>query len=519
MLSGSDSSALGDLPYLGSTLLVSLVVVSVAASAIPRQLQMRLAMLGCILLVLGIVMSLVSQMVEANASELRLLSDIAQGGGIGVFFIAWGCLYVRSETEAVEYAFLGWFPLLVVLLVAAAGINLLKQGAAILYSSLLLLLPIASLVCFCMSVRHVGAQGEGNALLDGCFQKGRDESMSRKGIVWPLVNLVFVFAATSLAWNAFLFRTTIYFEMQIVMFAFGIIALFVIIWLALRMTRHFSLSTLYRWALPLVSVGVVLYQFSAATYIIPVFLCLSIVNTGFEIMGKLFCIYIAKRKPRYAVGIVAIGFAAASIGGILGTCMWAGVLDWFGADAAGNTLLVALVAFVFAASFALGKDYDSQGDMGNLAQFRTAPRKRYRVDARVGVEHPGEVHGEKPALEASAFATAEMLVSSRAPSVEGSEPDVLSASYPTAGSVSEPSPEGEGPAEDRLTGRCIAVAEQYGLSSREFDVLILLSQGRSRAHIRETLYISKGTVDSHIHHIYSKMGIASKDELMRQLLD
>lgn len=65
----------------------------------------------------------------------------------------------------------------------------------------------------------------------------------------------------------------------------------------------------------------------------------------------------------------------------------------------------------------------------------------------------------------------------------------------------------------------VAVAEKYGLSPRERDVFELLVQGRSRTYIREMLFISRGTVDTHIQHIYGKMGINSKEELMRIVHD
>ena len=248
MLSESGGSVLGDLPYLGSTLLVSLVIASLASSVLLRKLQTRLATLGCVLLVSGMVLSFAAGMFETNASELQLLSDVAQGGGIGVFFIAWGCVYIRLEAEAVECAFLGWFPLLAALLAVVAGINMLEWGATVLYSCLMLLSPPASLVCFFKSVRHADGHDEEAGLLDGCSRGKEGRPASRRNIVWPLANLVFVFAATSLAWNAFLFRMKINFGAQVAMFAVGIVVLFVIVWLALRMTRHFSLSTLYRWA-------------------------------------------------------------------------------------------------------------------------------------------------------------------------------------------------------------------------------------------------------------------------------
>lgn len=518
-LAGSGGSVLGDLPYLGSTLLVSLVVASMTHSAASRQFQARLASLGCLLLILGIVMDFGSEMVLANAADLHLLADIAQGGGIGVSFIAWGYLYVRAEIEAVECAFFGWFPLLVVLLILAAGVNSLGQRAVALYSCLLLLLPLASLACFRMSMRRAEAQNERSALLgDGpCRDKG-GFALGRN-VVFPLANLVFVFAATSLAWNAFLFRAAIYFETQIALFAIGIALLFVIVWLALRMTRRFSLSTLYRWALPLFAVGAVLYQFSATACAAPVFLCLAVVNTGFEVMGKLFCIYVAKRNARYAVGVIAIGFAAASMGGILGSCLWAGVLGWFGAEAAGGTMLAALVAFVFAASLALGRDYDAQGNMANLMQTRMPLRQRRKENASVAREQWCEACGGSHETGSFAVAVAEAASSPAVAQCEEIGPGGLSLCGAAGTSGDMRSSDREGGVEDRVAAQCVVAAEKYGLSSRELEVLLLLSQGRSRAHIRETLYISKGTVDSHIHHIYSKMGISSKDELMRRLLD
>ena len=73
--------------------------------------------------------------------------------------------------------------------------------------------------------------------------------------------------------------------------------------------------------------------------------------------------------------------------------------------------------------------------------------------------------------------------------------------------------------EPTLADRCEDAAKRYELSAREAEVLPFLVQGRSRAFIRETLFISKGTVDTHVAHIYSKMGVNSKDELMNLVLD
>ena len=476
----SDGFAMADLLYLASTLLVSLVMACLPLGLVLRAFRFRLAVLGCVLLVLGVVFDVAAQIAGVRISGLSLLSSIVQGSGIGVFFVAWGCLYVHAETELVEYAFMGWFPLLVALLAAAAGINMLGEAFTILYSGLLVALPCASLACFRSSERLVDEHDGRGVLLDDlpCGER-RDVSL-RQGVIYPLVNLVVVFAAISLAWNAFFYGTHFGFRTQLMLFAVGIAALFVIIWLALRMTRHFSLSTLYRWALPLMAMGVALHRISGATFVIPAFLCLSIVNTGFEVMGKLYCIYVAKRMPVYSAGIISAGFAAASLGGIVGTGLWGCALEALGPRIVSDALLVALVVFVVAASMALGNDYESQGSMRRPISEVSALFSKF--EAPIVSDSGGDA---MPGWESGSFAPA--------------------AGDDAAGTL--------------LASRCVVVAGQFGLSARELDVLALLAQGRSRAHIREALYISKGTVDSHIHHIYSKMGVSSKDELMRMLLD
>lgn len=58
------------------------------------------------------------------------------------------------------------------------------------------------------------------------------------------------------------------------------------------------------------------------------------------------------------------------------------------------------------------------------------------------------------------------------------------------------------------------MAAQRGLSPRETEVLYLLAQGRSRTFIQSELYLSDGTVKTHIRHIYQKLDVHSKQELI-----
>jgi LuxR family maltose regulon positive regulatory protein len=50
------------------------------------------------------------------------------------------------------------------------------------------------------------------------------------------------------------------------------------------------------------------------------------------------------------------------------------------------------------------------------------------------------------------------------------------------------------------------------LSDRELDVLHLLSQGFSNTEIADRLVLSVGTVKSHAHHIYGKLGVQSRTQ-------
>lgn len=72
---------------------------------------------------------------------------------------------------------------------------------------------------------------------------------------------------------------------------------------------------------------------------------------------------------------------------------------------------------------------------------------------------------------------------------------------------------------DKPADRREQLADEYGLSPREREVFMMLAQGRSRAHISKTLVLSEGTVKTHVSHIYSKLGVSSKQEMIDLLLD
>lgn len=52
------------------------------------------------------------------------------------------------------------------------------------------------------------------------------------------------------------------------------------------------------------------------------------------------------------------------------------------------------------------------------------------------------------------------------------------------------------------------------MSAREIEVFNLLAKGRGSAYIQEKLYISQHTVKTHTYHIYKKLGVDSREELL-----
>jgi DNA-binding CsgD family transcriptional regulator len=73
------------------------------------------------------------------------------------------------------------------------------------------------------------------------------------------------------------------------------------------------------------------------------------------------------------------------------------------------------------------------------------------------------------------------------------------------------------PAEQK-TSRALAAGASAGLSAREQDVAVLLSQRMSIREIADRLFISRHTVEKHMQHIYWKLNASGKTDVRRLLL-
>jgi len=64
---------------------------------------------------------------------------------------------------------------------------------------------------------------------------------------------------------------------------------------------------------------------------------------------------------------------------------------------------------------------------------------------------------------------------------------------------------GVGPADDQ-------VADPYGLTHREREVLTLLAAGQTNRAIAESLFISESTASVHVSNIIGKLGVSNRTE-------
>lgn len=65
--------------------------------------------------------------------------------------------------------------------------------------------------------------------------------------------------------------------------------------------------------------------------------------------------------------------------------------------------------------------------------------------------------------------------------------------------------------------RCAQLAEEYSLTAREAEILLLLARGHTSNYVAEELTVAESTVRSHRKNIYRKLDVSSREELFKLL--
>ncbi len=64
----------------------------------------------------------------------------------------------------------------------------------------------------------------------------------------------------------------------------------------------------------------------------------------------------------------------------------------------------------------------------------------------------------------------------------------------------------------------ILKTDDYNLSSREKEIIQLITKGKKNKEIAETLFVELSTIKSHINNIYKKIRVKNRRELVRKVL-
>lgn len=71
------------------------------------------------------------------------------------------------------------------------------------------------------------------------------------------------------------------------------------------------------------------------------------------------------------------------------------------------------------------------------------------------------------------------------------------------------------PEEVQIPVQLDIIAAEHGLTAREREIMGMIFSGKTNNAIANELWISPGTVKTHAHRIYHKVGVANRDELRR----
>ena len=85
-----------------------------------------------------------------------------------------------------------------------------------------------------------------------------------------------------------------------------------------------------------------------------------------------------------------------------------------------------------------------------------------------------------------------------------------------------PAQDASAPSEEEASSfekRCDDLAQKFGLSPREREIIAFLGRGHTSAYVAKSLIISESTVYTHTRNIYRKLGMSSKEEIIQALSD
>ena len=459
---------------------------------------------------------------------LFAVSAALTGAGSALMWVMWGQLYARLPQDAVESCAPASAFVAALLSIATMAV---PHGASI---ALVSIYPLISGVLLWRAWPEVSASASADhASLPAAPLPLREAfgSMGRGGFgilaACMFVSIEGSFWASSSA------------EASHAVIIFVVSALFmaVVSVSATAGPRRVSLSFAYRWMCPLMVAGfaaiIVLGAKTGAFAAAGVGIAS---RFAFCVITQMYFASYAARGAATPVQSYAVGWLFVHVGDLLGLLVSFPLQDAIGASvlAPSGVAAVLIVALVAAVMLALNDEtrfLSWETPQSYTGAVCAASASAAGMDAAVGVG-AGAATGAGAAVDVAAVDAAGAAGEAKAghlvlrpQSVRGTGGEGESAAGETgasasaaaagasAGAVFDSSSQNPQPV-DFIGQRVALLAREHKLTPRETEVFGLLAHGRSIPYVRDALIISRDTAATHAKHIYAKLDVHSRQELI-----
>lgn len=389
---------------------------------------------------------------EIDGFHMQAIGGIVSSLGVSAFTVMWGDRYSKMNMQRIERS----ATYSIVLAFACYALEIVLPST--LSFVLPILLPVFSALCFKTAQKQSTRDTDCDEKLPSKPFGKRVFCMRNLGVagcttVASIIWMLIQDGETNLSHN--LFESSV--------LSGTAVAIFLVLYLS-RHSKSLDLSILYRWALPLIAMATALLFLPGEGFVLA---ASSIVFAVMPLLNLTTFIYLAEqaktvnKPPHWLFGIgrffVEIGFLAGMF--IEPALKTAAALC--GNSYAPMALATAALTALVMTSFPYKSDFPRENEREQADLRQSEARNRMSPNDDSPLVRPQEK---------------ELPLS--------------------------------------LSDACSLLAEEHKLTKREHEVLIYLAQGYSLPYIRNELYIAQSTIDTHVGHIYKKMGIHSREELI-----
>lgn len=423
---------------------------------------------------------------------LFALAGAMTGFGSGLMWIMWGQLYARMPQDAVEFC----APTSAVCAaVLSMAVMLLPNTAAFI---LVAVFPLISGLIF----RHAQTTPETSCIDDRTSRPARPLPLHQAAGSLGHAGFGILAACFFVSLEGSFWDTADASSVQTAgIFITSALFMLVVGWFATSGPRRVSLAYAYRWMCPLMVAGFALIImvgprdgsfFAASVGIASRF--------AFCLITQMYFASYAARGAATPVQAYGMGWIFVHLGDFLGVSVFIPLNDAIKAGAVdmGSAAAFLIVALVTAVMFALndGSRFLAWELPGQATAHATGS-----IDAMTGANAarartPQPMHAEANGSKEEALPADDAEGTSRSPE-NAQEADT-----------------GKTETVDRLAERVNELANAHKLTKRETEVFGLLAHGRSIPYVRDALLISRDTAATHAKHIYAKLGVHSRQELI-----